>query len=131
MEKDGKIKEGFTKRMVRPEIKFADLSDLNHASIRSYAMELLQGVAEENDDEFVKAFCQPVDEQGSNLFPEFNLTEMIFANAWAFPGLTLVSGESPMELMMEMSTKLREQFPKLSDLEADIKKQEEGAAKAD
>merc|ERR1719436_2237854 len=32
---------------------------------------------------------------------------------------------------MDMSQKLREQFPKLSDLEADIKKQEETAKKAE
>jgi len=133
MEKEGKMKEGFLKRMIRPEVKFADLSDLNHASIRGYAMELLSCVAEENDDAFAKAFCErgTSAEEGAGLFPAFNLGEMMFGNAWAFPGLTLVSGDDPMNMMLEMSQKLREQFPKLSDLEADLKKQEEGNKKAE
>lgn len=130
MEKDGKMRDGFLKRMVRPQVKFGDLSELNHASIRSYAMELLRTVSEEGDDEFCKAFCDS-GEDTANLFPAFNLTEMMFSNAWAFPGLTLVSGDQPMEIMMDMSQRLREQFPKLSDLEADIKKQEEAAKKAE
>merc|ERR1712050_391628 len=93
-------------------------------------MELLKCVADENDDEFTKAFCAPT-EGDKALFPAFSLEEMLFSNAWAFPGLTLVSGDQPMELMSDMSQKLREQFPKLSDLEADIKRQEEGAKKAE
>jgi replicative superfamily II helicase len=126
---EGKMREGFLKRVVTPEVKFADLSELSHASIRAYAMELLTCVADENDDEFTKAFCAPT-EGDKALFPVFSLEEMLFSNAWAFPGLTLVSGDQPMELMLDMSTKLREQFPKLSELEADLKKQEEAMAKA-
>jgi len=59
LEKDSKMRDGFLKRVVKPEDKFADLSDLNHASIRGYALELLQCVADEENDEFVKAFCSP------------------------------------------------------------------------
>mmetsp|Transcript_53663 Transcript_53663/g.85351 ORF Transcript_53663/g.85351 Transcript_53663/m.85351 type:complete len:1090 (+) Transcript_53663:51-3320(+) len=129
LEKDGKMRDGFLKRVVKPEDKFADLSDLNHASIRGYALELLQCVADEDNDEFVKAFCSP--SADAALFPAFSLEGMLFSNAWAFPGLTLVSGDEPMELMMSMSAKLREQFPKLSELEADLKKQEESAKKAE
>jgi len=127
MEKEGKMREGFLKRMTRPEVRFADLSELNHASIRGYAMELLACVADEGDDAFAKAFCEKgvTAEEGAGLFPAFNLSEMMFANAWAFPGLTLVSGDDPMNMMLDMSEKLREQFPRLSDLEADVKKQEE------
>jgi hypothetical protein len=130
MVKDGRMRDGFLKRVVTPEKKFADLSELNHASIRGYALELLNCVAEESDDEFTKAFCSPSTGSENSLFPSFSLSEMLFTNAWAFPGLTLVSGDHPMELMMDMSAKLREQFPKLSELEADLKKQEEAAMKA-
>lgn len=131
MEAEGKMRDGFLKRMVKAEVKFADLSDLNHASIRGYALELLACVAEENDDEFVQLFCKPTETASENLFPKFDLAEMMFANAWAFPGLTLISGDKPMEMMLEMSEKLRAQFPKLTDLEADLKKQEEGFKKAE
>lgn len=122
MQKEGTMKESFVKRMVTPEVKFADLSDLNHAAIRSYAMELLECAASEEDDAFVKAFCAPRDESTDNLFPAFNLTEMLFSNAYAFPGLTLVAGRTPLEQMLEMSVKLREQFPRPSDLDADLRK---------
>jgi len=131
LEKDGKMKEGFMKSVVKPEVKFADLSDLNHASIRSYSMELLSCVADQGDDEFAKDFCNPRDSGDDTLFPAFDLAEMLFSNAYAFPGLTLVAGDHPLEQMMSMSQKLQEHFPRASDLEADLKKQEEGAAKAE
>jgi len=131
LEKEGKMKDGFKKRMVTPEVKFSDLSDLNNASIRSYALELLTCVAEESDDTFTLDFCAPRDLASDNLFPAFDLTDMLFGNAYAFPGLTLVAGDHPMEQMMEMSAKLQEQFPRASDLEADLKKQEELATKAE
>jgi len=128
LEKDGKLKDGFKKQMVLPEEKFADLSELHHASIRTYAMELLSCVAEQGDDDFVKDFCHP-DSVGDNLFPQFDLAEMLFGNAFAFPGLTLVADDHPMEQLLKMSEKLQEQFPRASDIEADIKKQEESAVK--
>lgn len=128
LEKDGKLKDGFKKQMVQPEEKFADLSELHHASIRSYAMELLSCVAEQGDDDFVKDFCHP-DLTGDNLFPQFDLAEMLFGNAYAFPGLTLVADDHPMDQLLKMSEKLQEQFPRASDIEADIKKQEETAVK--
>lgn len=128
LEQDGKLKDGFKKQMTLPEEKFADLSELHHASIRSYAMDLLSCVADQNDDEFVKAFCHP-DSAGDNLFPQFDLAEMLFGNAFAFPGLTLVADDHPMEQLLKMSEKLQEQFPRASDIEADIKKQEESASK--
>jgi len=129
--KEGNIKDGFVSRMVPPAKKFADLSDLNHASIRSYALELLQCVAAEDDDDFAKAFCEPRDLAEDNLFPSYDLTAMLFDNAYAFPGLTLVADDDPMARMLQMSSKLVEQFPKLSDLEADLKKQQESVAKAE
>eukprot|EP00439_Symbiodinium_sp_Y106_P044800 s1583_g5.t1 len=54
---------------------------------------------------------------------------MLFGNAYAFPGLTLVADDHPLEQMLKMSEKLQEQFPRASDIEADIKKQEESAVK--
>merc|ERR1712113_95537 len=57
--------------------------------------------------------------------------EMLFRNAYAFPGLTLVADDHPMEQMLAMSAKLQEQFPTVSSLEADLKKQEESAKKAE
>jgi len=128
LEKDGKLREGFKKNMVTPAAKFADLSELHHASIRSYSLELLNCVAEQGDDQFVKEFCQP-DADADSLFPQFDLGEMLFGNAYAFPGLTLVADDHPLEQMLKMSEKLQEQFPRASDIEADIKKQEESASK--
>ncbi|CAJ1416473.1 unnamed protein product [Effrenium voratum] len=128
LEKDGKLKDGFKKQVVLPEDKFSDLSELHHASIRSYAMDLLTCVAKQEDDEFAKAFCCP-DTTGDNLFPQFDLSEMLFGNAYAFPGLTLVADDHPLEQMLKMSENLQAQFPRASDIEADIKKQEESAVK--
>jgi len=131
LDKEGKLKEGFRKRMVLPEDRFADLSELNHASIRSYAVELLQCAAAEEDDEFSKAFCEFRDEGEGNLFPSFSLDEMLFSNAYAFPGLTLVADDHPMDQMQSMSMKLQEQFPTISALDADLKKQENVAKQED
>merc|ERR1719281_257795 len=91
-------------------------------------MELLECASEESD-EFVKTFCAAGGDTSDNLFPAFNLTEMLFGNAYAFPGLTLVAGRTPLEQMLEMSVKLCEHFPRASDIESDIKKQEESATK--
>lgn len=128
LEKEGKLKDGFKKDMVTPEVKFADLSELHHASIRSYSLELLNCVSEQGDDDFAKEFCKP-DADADSLFPQFDLSEMLFGNAYAFPGLTLVADDHPLEQMLKMSEKLQEQFPRASDIEADIKKQEESAVK--
>jgi len=114
----------FDKTMVRPEAKFADLSELNHASIRAYAMDVLSAVAESGDDSFVEAFCGASDLAEANVFPQFNLAEMIFGNAYAFPGLTLVAGDDPSEQLLQMASRLMEHMPKASDLEDDMKAQE-------
>merc|ERR1711884_338338 len=89
--------EEFEKIVVHPLVKFSDLSELNHASIREYAMEVLECVARTGNDEFVEAFCSSRDFAETNVFPQFDLTEMIFSNAYAFPGLTLVADDSPSE----------------------------------
>eukprot|EP00435_Cladocopium_sp_Y103_P043844 s959_g12.t1 len=125
------------------------------------AMDLLSCVADQGDDDFVKApemwrFPEFVIHlTGDNLFPQFDLAEMLFGNAYAFPGLTLVADDHPMDQLLKMSEKLQEQkcqfngalfrrlifmfctwsplwseqFPRASDIEADIKKQEESAVK--
>eukprot|EP00928_Gymnodinium_smaydae_P014152 TRINITY_DN15141_c0_g3_i1.p1 TRINITY_DN15141_c0_g3~~TRINITY_DN15141_c0_g3_i1.p1 ORF type:complete len:1123 (-),score=352.51 TRINITY_DN15141_c0_g3_i1:114-3035(-) len=131
LKKEGKLNAAFEKAITKPDVKFADLSDLNHASIRMYAIEVLQCVADANDDEFAKLFCTERNEPGTNLFPAYDLEQMLFANAYAFPGLTLVAGDRPLEQLLEMSSKLQVHFPKAKDLEADIKKQQESAAKAE
>lgn len=131
LSKEEKLKAGFKKSVVTPDKKFSDLSDLNHASIRGYAMEVLNCVADEDDDGFVLDFCQAKDEGAKNLFPAFDINEMLFSNAYAFPGLTLVAGDHPAEQLLQMSVRLQEQMPKASDLEADIQAQEASAAKAE
>ena len=90
-------------------------------------MDLLACVAEQGDDDFVKDFCRP-DAAADNLFPQFDLGEMLFGNAYAFPGemsvetridsidssdcvsesgLTLVADDHPMEQLLKMSEKLQ------------------------
>jgi len=127
--KEGKVSEGFQKRIPAPGVKFADLSELNHASIRAYALEILEGVAADADDALAAAFCEPRDGAEGNMFPAFDLVEMLFSNAYAFPGLTLVADDDPSEQMMAMSRRLQEHMPKVTDLEEDIRQQEASAAK--
>lgn len=129
--KDGQLSAaGFKRHVAPPEVKFQDLSELNHASIRAYAMEILEGISSEDRDDLVVAFCEPK-EDGGNVFPAFNLVEMMFSNAYAFPGLTLVADDDPMGAMFNMSKKLRDVMPKASEIEEDIKAQEAAAAKAE
>lgn len=128
---EGKIPQGFKDAIISPDVQFADLSELNHASIRAYALQILTIVAAQGNDELCKAFCEGRDDAEANVFPAFNLTEMLFSNAYAFPGLTLISNDDPAGQMLEMSVKLMEQFPRWQDLEDDIKKQEAEAAKAE
>eukprot|EP00933_Yihiella_yeosuensis_P069900 TRINITY_DN7698_c0_g1_i1.p1 TRINITY_DN7698_c0_g1~~TRINITY_DN7698_c0_g1_i1.p1 ORF type:complete len:1103 (+),score=325.60 TRINITY_DN7698_c0_g1_i1:65-3310(+) len=122
-------KEGFKKAVPPPEQKFADLSELNHASIRAYAMDILDGIASQGEDDLVVKFCEAT--EGGAVFPAFNLVEMMFSNAYAFPGLTLVAGDDPKGAMLHMSSKLRDVMPKAQDIEDDIKAQEAAAAKAE
>jgi len=110
-------------------VKFADLSELNHASIRGYAIEILNCVAADGSDELVTAFCAPQDSAEGNVFPQFDLVEMMFGNAFAFPGLTLVADDAPSEKMLLMSKRLQEHLPKASDIEDDMKQQEALSAK--
>lgn len=131
LDKEGKIPQGFKDTIIAPDVQFADLSELNHASIRTYALEILKTVAAQGQDELCKAFCENRDDAEANVFPAYNLTEMLFSNAYAFPGLTLISDDNPAGRMLDMSSKLMEQFPRFSDLEDDIKKQELEAAKAE
>jgi len=86
MLKENKLSDGFKKNVVPPEKRFADLSELNHATIRGYACEILETISQHGDDEMVKAFCECRDSAEGNVFPQFNLTEMLFSNAYAFPG---------------------------------------------
>jgi len=127
--KEGKISEDFRKRIPPPDVKFADLSELNHASIRGYAIEILNCVAADGSDELVTAFCAPQDSAEGNVFPQFDLVEMMFGNAFAFPGLTLVADDAPSEKMLLMSKRLQEHLPKASDIEDDMKQQEALSAK--
>jgi len=127
--KEGKISEGFKKRIAPPEIKFADLSELNHASIRAYALEILNCVAADENDELATAFCSRQDSAEGNVFPQFDLQEMMFSNAFAFPGLTLVADDAPSEKLLLMSRRLQEHLPRASDIEDDMKQQEALSAK--
>lgn len=129
LRKEGKLPESFIKEAIPPEVKFADLSELNHASIREYAMEILGWVAATDSDDMVVGFCET--RELENVFPQFNLAEMIFGNAYAFPGLTLVADDVPSERLLEMSTKLMSHMPKAQDLEDDLKAQEASQKKQD
>merc|ERR1711988_558297 len=129
LKKEGKLSEKFTSSIAPPEVKFADLSELNHASIRSYALEFLQAIAADGSDDLTTAFCAPRPEDEKSTFPEFKIGEILFSNAYAYPGLTLVADDDPMGQLLTMSARLQEQMPKASDLEEDIKAQEASAAK--
>jgi len=127
LESEGKIPESFKTAVTKPEVKFADLSVLNHASIRSYVLEVLECVADQGDDAFVKAFCEHRSDGEASMFPPYDITEMMFSNAFAFPGLTLVADDDPAGRMLEMSSRLLEHMPKAKDLENDIAAQERAA----
>ena len=51
------------------------------------------------------------------MFPEFSIEEILFGNAYAYPGLSLVAGDDPAGMLLRMSARLMEQMPKASDLE--------------
>jgi len=130
LSKEDRIPASLTKRVVSPDVKFADLSELNHASIRSYAVELLEHIAAEKNDDIVKAFCEQRGDAEGRTFPQFNIEEILFSNAYAFPGLTLVADDDPAAQMLAMSRRLQEVMPKVSDLEDDIRAQEARADRA-
>jgi len=127
LKKDGKLND-VLKSLPPPEVKFADLSELNHASIRGYSLEVLEHIAADCNDDLVVSFCG-LDSNQKATFPEFSIGEILFSNAYAYPGLTLVADDHPSEQLLTMSSRLQEQMPKASDLEEDIKAQEASAAK--
>jgi hypothetical protein len=129
LSEEKKIPDGFKKRAISPEKKFADLSELNHSSIRGYAVDILEAIAEEKNDDLALGFCENRDASQKGFFPEFNLAEMIFSNAYAFPGLTLVADDHPKDQMMSMAERLLSVMPKMSKLDEDIKAQEAATAK--
>jgi hypothetical protein len=120
-----------------PQTRFAVVSDINHTSIRDYAIEILQAAAATGDDAFVANFCshEKADEFGDaqeeKLFPQFNLQEMMFTNAHYFPGLTLVADDGPAQRMDEMAARLLEKMPSIASLEEDLHKQEAQQKKQD
>merc|ERR1712224_65347 len=120
--------EKFDKGIASPEIKFSDLSNLNHASIRAYAMELLAHIAAQADDELVVCFCERSAEE-KRFFPEFNQNEILFANAYAYPGLTLVANDDPSGQLLSMASNLMEHMPTVSSLDDALKAEEEKAKK--
>jgi hypothetical protein len=130
LEAEKRLNEAFLKNAVPPHVKFADLSELSHASIRAYAVEILNAVAMHGSDDMVAGFCAHRDAGEKPTFPEFNLEEMLFGNAYAFPGLILVSDSNPSELLLSMSKRLQEHMPKASALDEDIKAQQAADAKA-
>lgn len=115
-----------------PKIRFKDLSFLKPESIREYTVELLQSVAAADDDRFAKEFCsvelspELVKKEDTDAialsapFPKFDLKELLFSNAHAFPGISLVADDRPCVLLEEMAERLIEQFPKISALDADL-----------
>merc|ERR1719387_2485445 len=111
-----------------PAAVFSDLSNINHTTIRQYCLDILEAVAKTNDDAFVKAFCS-TEGSSDQLFPKYELQEMIFGNASYFPGLTLMADDKPAELLLNMSERLMAQMPKVDDLNAAIEQQEVQAAK--
>lgn len=127
LDKEGKM-EKFNKGIDKPRERFADLSELNHASIRAYAMDLLAHVAAQNDDDLVVQFCErSADEQ--SFFPVFNLDEILFSNAYAYPGLTLVANDDPAGQMLRMAARLMEHMPSVSSLDDALVQQEARIAK--
>lgn len=122
LNENGKM-DAFNKGILAPSDKFRDLSDLNHASIRAYAMELLSHVAAQGDDDLVISFCEP-SAGDTKPFPEFNLNEILFSNAWAYPGLTLVANDDPSGQLLLMSARLMEHFPTVDQLEDALAQQE-------
>lgn len=129
LKKEGKIDlKKFSETLSPPEVKFADLSELNHASIRSYSLEFLNAIAADGTDELTAAFCTP-DPTEKSTFPEFKIGEILFSNAYAYPGLTLVADDDPKGTLLTMTARLMEHMPKASDLEDDMKTQEAAATK--
>lgn len=103
-----------------PEVKFKDLSSLRPESIREYTMELLKSIADSGDDAFVKAFCTPDgDNDEEKSFPAYEMQELLFSNAYAFPGVTLVADDDPKGVLREMAKKLLDQMPKDALLDLD------------
>jgi len=131
LKKEGKLSEAFTKALVPPEVKFEDLSLLNHASIRAYALEFLTAIAADGSDGLTAEFCQTRTDGEKNTFPEFSITEILFSNAYAYPGLTLVADDDPKGQLLTMTAKLQEMMPKASEIEDDMKAQEASQTKQD
>merc|ERR1719506_579670 len=115
-------------KVAAPEDQFADLSNINHTSIRQYCMDILLAVADTGDDEFIKTFCS-MEGAVDTLFPAYNLKEMVFSNAAYFPGLTLMADDKPADLLEEVTAGLQAQMPKVEDLMANLALQEEAAKK--
>jgi replicative superfamily II helicase len=133
LRKEGKLPADFDKKIPPPEAKFADLSELNHAAIRGYAMELLANVAAMGNDQLVVDFCErrAASEGDKNFFPAFSLGEILFSNAYAYPGLTLVAHDDPAGQLLVMAERLMSNMPTAASLEADLQAQEVSAAKED
>jgi len=131
LKKEGKVPDGFSNGIDPPDEKFADLSDLNHASIRGYAMELLAHVAAQGNDQLAIDFCEARPGAEKNFFPKFDLDEILFRNAFAYPGLTLVASDDPKGELLRMAARLMEHMPTAASLDDDLKAQEAKAAAQD
>merc|ERR1712000_715507 len=127
LRKAGKM-DKFDKGIDAPEKKFSDLSNLNHASIRDYAMELLQHIAAQDDDALAVSFCERSPGE-KRFFPEFDENEILFSNAYAYPGLTLVANDNPSGHLLQMASRLMEHMPTVGKLEEALEAEEARAQK--
>jgi hypothetical protein len=127
LEREARLPSGFDEVVPAPETTFADLSELNHASIRRYAMQLLMCIADFGDDQLVVDFCERRDTAEGVFFPAFDIGEILFSNAHAYPGLTLVAHDDPAGQLLHMAERLMANMPTATVLDADVKAQEAAA----
>lgn len=93
-------------------------------------MELLECIADMGDDKLVVAFCERRDvaDGDKNFFPKYDIGEIMFSNAYAFPGLTLVAHDDPAGQLLHMAERLMANMPTAASLEADLLAQEKKVA---
>merc|ERR1711959_192990 len=81
-------------------------------------------IAQFGEDQLVVDFCERRDSAEGNFFPPFDIGEILFSNAYAYPGLTLVAHDDPAGQLLHMAERLMANMPTAAKLDADLQAQE-------
>ncbi|KAL3916802.1 MAG: hypothetical protein SGPRY_006664 [Prymnesium sp.] len=103
---------------------FDDVSRLSHSSLRTYAILLLEALADTGNEDLIRKVCTPSSNLKAAMFPPFDPSKLLLENASYFPGMTLTVSSNPSAQIAATANDLIKEFPSLKKLSKEIEANE-------